>query len=94
MNPFQNIIATFRQQGRLAQLIIINVAFFLTINLSLHLLRIDLVNYLGLPIGGSRFIFKIWTLVTYMFSHESLGHIFWNMILFYFFRATILSYTW
>jgi len=84
MNPFQNIIATFRQQGRLAQLIIINVAFFLTINLSLHLLRIDLVNYLGLPIGGSRFIFKIWTLVTYMFSHESLGHIFWNMILFYF----------
>lgn len=84
MNPIQNIIATFRQQGRLAQLIILNVSLFLVINLSLHILHIDLVNYLGLPIDGSRFIFKIWTLLTYMFSHESLGHLFWNMVLFYF----------
>ncbi|MBK9285548.1 MAG: rhomboid family intramembrane serine protease [Sphingobacteriaceae bacterium] len=84
MNFFQKIIHSFRQQGRLAQLIIINVALFLTLNLSVHILHIDLLPYLGLPIGETDFIFKIWTLVTYMFSHESLGHIFWNMLLFYY----------
>jgi membrane associated rhomboid family serine protease len=84
MNPFQRILATFQQQGRLTQLLIINVALFLTINLSANLAHIDLVSYVGLPIGGVDFLFKIWTLITYMFSHSELGHIFWNMILFYF----------
>lgn len=84
MNFFQKISSTFQQQGKLAQLIIINVALFLTINLSANLAHIDLVTYLGLPIGGYEFIFKIWTLLTYMFSHASLGHVFWNMMLFYF----------
>jgi membrane associated rhomboid family serine protease len=37
-----------------------------------------------LPVGGVDFIFKIWTLFTYMFTHASLGHIFFNMLLFYF----------
>jgi membrane associated rhomboid family serine protease len=39
---------------------------------------------LGLPVGGTDFLFRFWTLFTYMFTHESLGHIFWNMVLFYF----------
>ena len=84
MNFFQKIFSSFNQKGRLTQLIILNVAFFLMINLSVHLLRIDLVPYLGLPIGETAFLYKIWTLITYMFSHESLGHIFWNMVLFYY----------
>jgi membrane associated rhomboid family serine protease len=84
MNFFKQIASTFKQQGKLAQLIIINVALFLTINLSFHLVHIDLVPYLGLPVGGVAFLFKFWTLFTYMFSHESLGHIFFNMLLFYF----------
>jgi membrane associated rhomboid family serine protease len=84
MNPFQNIIYNFRQQDRLAQLIILNVAVFLTLNLSIHILRIDLVPFIGLPIGETKFLIKLWTLITYMFAHESLGHIFWNMVLFYY----------
>ena len=84
MNFFRKISNTFQQQGKLAQLIIINVALFLTINISLHIAHINLVPYLGLPIGGVSFLFKIWTLITYMFSHQDLGHIFYNMILLYF----------
>jgi membrane associated rhomboid family serine protease len=84
MNFFSKIAETFRQQGRLAQLLIINVAVFLTINIGQHIAHIDLVPYLGLPIGGADFLYKIWTLFTYMFSHESLGHVFFNMLLFYF----------
>ncbi len=84
MNFLQKITSTFQQQGKLAQLIIINAALFLTINISLHLAHINLVPYLGLPIGGYNFLFKFWTLFTYMFAHESLGHVFFNMLLFYF----------
>jgi membrane associated rhomboid family serine protease len=84
MNFFQKIARTFQQQGKLAQILIINVALFLTINLGLHIAHIDLVPYLGLPIGGADFLFKPWTLITYMFSHESLGHVFFNMLLFYY----------
>ncbi|MBA3664914.1 MAG: rhomboid family intramembrane serine protease [Bacteroidetes bacterium] len=84
MNFFPKIAATFRQQGKLAQIIIINVALFLTVNISIHILRLPVLDYMVLPIGGYSFIYKIWTIFTYMFTHESLGHIFFNMLLFYF----------
>ncbi|MGZ3899298.1 MAG: rhomboid family intramembrane serine protease [Bacteroidia bacterium] len=84
MSVFQNITSTFRQQGKLAQILIINVALFLTVNISTHILRLPVIDYLALPIGGYDFIYKIWTLFTYMFTHAALGHIFYNMLLFYF----------
>jgi membrane associated rhomboid family serine protease len=84
MNFFQKIAQTFQQQGRLAQLLIINVAIFLMANISIHILHINVLEYITLPIGEVDFIYKPWTLFTYMFTHASLGHIFYNMILFYF----------
>lgn len=84
MSFFNKLGDTFRQQGRLAQIIIINVAVFLTVNIGLHILHIPLLKYLALPIGGYDFIYKPWTLFSYMFTHASLGHIFFNMLLFYF----------
>ncbi len=84
MNFLQKIAQTFQQQGKLAQLIIINVAIFLMANISIHILHLNVLDYLMLPIGGTDFIFKIWTLFTYMFTHASLGHVFFNMLLFYF----------
>jgi membrane associated rhomboid family serine protease len=74
----------FQQQGILAQIIIINVAIFLTLNLVGNLSHLYLTPFVALPIGGTDFIFKFWTLFTYMFTHEGLGHIFWNMFLLYF----------
>lgn len=84
MNFLQKIAQTFQQQGKLAQLIIINVAIFLMANISIHILHLNVLDYLMLPIGGTDFVFKIWTLFTYMFTHASLGHVFFNMLLFYF----------
>lgn len=81
---FERLKYNFQQQGVLAQLIIINVAVFLTINIVGNLSHLYLTQYVGLPIGGYSFIFKFWTLFTYMFTHEGLGHIFWNMFLLYF----------
>ncbi len=84
MNLLSKVKNNFQQQGVLTQIIIVNVAVFLTLNLVGNLSHLYLMPYLALPIGGYGFLFKFWTLFTYMFTHENLGHIFWNMILFYF----------
>lgn len=84
MNFLQKIKSNFQQQGVLTQLIIINAVVFLTVNLIGNLSHLPLLYYLTLPIGGYDFVLKFWTLFTYMFTHANFGHIFWNMILFYF----------
>jgi membrane associated rhomboid family serine protease len=84
MNFLQTLKYNFQKQGVLTQIIIANVAVFLTVNLVGNLSHLDLLPYTALPIGGDSFLFKFWTIFTYMFTHASLGHIFWNMVLFYF----------
>lgn len=84
MSFIQKIKNNFQQQGILTQIIIINVAVFLTLNLVGNLSHLYLTPYVALPVGGYDFLYKFWTLFTYMFAHENLGHIFWNMVLFYF----------
>jgi membrane associated rhomboid family serine protease len=84
MNFIQKIKYNFQQQGILTQIIIINVAVFLTLNLVGNLSHLYLTPYVALPVGGYEFLYKFWTIFTYMFAHENLGHIFWNMVLFYF----------
>ncbi len=84
MNFLQQLKYNFQKQGVLTQLIIANVAVFLTVNVVGNLSHLNLVPFLALPIGGYEFLFKFWTLLSYMFTHINLGHIFWNMFLFYF----------
>jgi membrane associated rhomboid family serine protease len=61
-----------------------NAAVFLTVNLVGNLSHLDLLAYTALPVGGDAFIFRFWTLFTYMFTHADFWHLFWNMVLFYF----------
>jgi membrane associated rhomboid family serine protease len=63
---------------------VLNVAVFITVNIVGNLSHLPLLRYLGLPIGGSEFLYKFWTLFTYMFTHADLWHMAFNMILFYF----------
>ncbi len=84
MNFFQKIRYNFQQQGVLTQIIVINVAVFLTVNLVGNLSHLNLLPYTALPIGGEAFLYHFWTLFTYMFTHVDFWHLFWNMILFYF----------
>ena len=84
MNFFQNIKNNFERYGALTQIIVINAALFLTINVVSNLSHLNLGIYVALPIGGSAFLFKFWTLFTYMFTHFDFWHLFGNMFLFYF----------
>jgi membrane associated rhomboid family serine protease len=84
MNFLQKIKYNFEQQGVLTQIIVANVAVFLTVNIVGNVSHLNLLEYTALPIGGDEFLFKFWTIFSYMFTHIGLGHIFWNMVLFYF----------
>ena len=84
MSIFRTVKENFQQQGILTQIIVVNVAIFLTINLVGNISHLNLIQYVELPVGGDFFLYRFWTLFTYMFTHEHLMHLFWNMFLFYF----------
>lgn len=84
MSVLDQIKITFRQQSKLTLLIIINVAVYLTLNIAGNIAHIYLTPYVALPLSGNEFVYKFWTIFTYMFTHEGLGHILFNLLLLYF----------
>lgn len=84
MSFFSDIKQNFERQGRLTQLIIINIAVFVTVNLVGNLSHLSLVEYTAMPLGLEYFLPRFWTLFTYMFTHVDLMHLFWNLLNFYF----------
>ncbi|HQQ95345.1 MAG TPA: rhomboid family intramembrane serine protease [Bacteroidia bacterium] len=84
MSVFRRLSQTLQQHGTLTVLIVLNCTVFLLINIIGNLSHLDLLGFFGLPVGGSAFVSRFWTIFTYMFTHVNLAHIFWNMVLFYF----------
>jgi membrane associated rhomboid family serine protease len=84
MNFLERIKYNFQRQGVLTQIIVANAAVYLTVNLVGNLSHLNLVEYTALPLGGDAFLFRFWTIFTYMFTHLDFWHLFWNMVLFYF----------
>ena len=73
-------------------LLIINGLFFLATLAFDTALRVNLVQYLGLhyPLSTD---FGIWQLVSYMFMHANLGHVFFNMFALWMF-GNVLENVW
>jgi membrane associated rhomboid family serine protease len=84
MSVLDNIKSTFQRQNKLTVLIILNAAVFLTVNIGANIAHINLLPFLALPLDAGSFIYKFWTIFTYMFTHANLGHAFFNLILLYF----------
>lgn len=84
MSVLDNIKSTFQQQSKLTVLIILNVALYLTLNIASNIAHIYLTPYVALPLAGHEFLYKFWTIITYMFTHEGLGHVAFNLLLLYF----------
>ena len=91
MTFLEKVKYNFETQSTLTQIIIINAAVYLTVNLIGNLSHLNLLLYTALPIGGTLFILKFWTLFTYMFTHADFWHLFWNMVLFYFMSQLFLN---
>jgi membrane associated rhomboid family serine protease len=75
---------TLRTGNVLTRLILVNSAVFLIANISVYIIRYaGFIDYLALPSTFHWLIRYPWTIITYMFLHLELGHVFWNMIWLY-----------
>ena len=99
MNAFEKLKRTFRQGNSLIKLIYINVSIFIVINvldISLKLFKIspeiNIADYLKVPSNVSLLLTQFWSVFSYMFLHESLSHIFFNMFSLFWFGRIFLLY--
>lgn len=100
MNIIDEIKKLFKSGNIIIKVIFINVAVFIAINLlnvifflfNLQGNTFSLIPYLAVPADLSQLLFKPWTIITYMFLHESFFHILFNMLWFYWFAQIFLQY--
>lgn len=93
MSFFEDLKYELNRHNKLTILLVINIAIFFLINISSGIFNSDFIAVnLALPLNLSEFVFKFWTLFTYMFSHKDLGHIFYNMLLLYFTAQTFMNF--
>lgn len=87
-----NIRSHIRLSDTLQRLLIINIGFFLLIRIvnavsGLFLIPLfsfmDVSNYVAIPASLDLLIQKPWTVITYMFFHWDILHIFFNMLWLY-----------
>jgi membrane associated rhomboid family serine protease len=89
-----------KPDNALVQIIIINVAVFIIINILRVIFSIsgksevyNLILYqIALPSDITSFLFKPWTIITYFFTHERFFHILFNMLFFYWFGKIIYEF--
>lgn len=92
---FKNI---FTQSGNgLMRIILINVIVFLLVNVLGELLRFSgngfsLVYWLSLPGNVILALTHAWTIITYMFLHQGLMHILFNMLWLYWLGKIFVEY--
>ena len=100
-NPFiQDLKNQYKSGSALIKLIFINVGVFLLIHIAGILLwlfnvpngTVLLVKWLALPADFNQIIFKPWTVLSYMFLHEQLMHILFNMLILYFGSRIFLQF--
>ena len=94
----EDIKKNFKRGNSLTKLIYINVGVFLITSI-LHVLSflfmvnsLEFLNYFTLPASISYFIKKPWSIITYMFLHQSFIHLLFNMIWLYFGGQIFLSF--
>lgn len=76
------------------KLIAINVAVYILNYLIPFLFKLNpdsFVQWFWLPSEIKDLIINPWSLVTYSFFHGSIGHIFWNLLILYFFSRIVLN---
>ena len=84
--------------GQLQKLIVINIIFFiipLLLNTFLWLFELkdmSMLDYFVVEADIMSLIFKPWSLITYGFLHGSFSHLFWNMIMLFYFGNILVNY--
>ena len=82
----------------LTRFIYINLAFFVIIKIVsifftlFNIYQLDLITLLGVPSGFNQLLHRFWTPFTYMFVHEQILHILFNMLWLYWFGKIFMEY--
>ncbi len=100
MGIWDDIKSTFRNGSSLTRLIYINVAVFILITLSAVAgylfnypdLADKVLRMIAVPSSINALIVKPWTIITYMFVHQGIWHILFNMLWLYWFGSIFLEY--
>ena len=75
----------------LEKIIFLNIAIYLapflinTIFFLFNIKNVDLIKWFTIDADFGQLIFKPWSIITYGFLHGSFSHIFWNMVILYYF---------
>ena len=97
---WEDLQREFRQGNMVTQLVLANVGVFVFIIIARLVLgfSIDgstltpydtLVNWLSFSSDWWEVVTRPWTIISCMFLHEGFGHIFWNMIILYWFGRIV-----
>ena len=95
---FTNLKQNFKVGDVLTKLIYINVGVFVLIRLVSVFLMLFNINstsflqYLQFPSSPELFLYRPWTVFTYMFTHFDVLHILFNMLWLYWFGKLFLTY--
>ncbi|HNQ67098.1 MAG TPA: rhomboid family intramembrane serine protease [Bacteroidales bacterium] len=98
MSIIDEIKNSFKGKNNFNILIYINLIVFVLIHLTNAVLFLagiksfDLVEFLAVPADTSSILLKPWTVITYMFTHESFLHILFNLMVFFWFGKLFLQY--
>lgn len=102
MNKIANDLKNFFKYGTVVQkFIIVNAAVFIVVNIISLILFLSqsgfnaanaILPWLAVPANLKELAYHPWTLITYMFTHKGLFHIFFNMLLLYWGGLIFLEY--
>ena len=100
MGIWDDIKLTFKTGSNLTRLIYINIAVFILIQvISIFGLLLNhkeitgkAVELLSVPASLNALLVRPWTIITYMFTHEDIWHIIFNMLWLYWFGKIFLEY--
>lgn len=95
---FTNLKQAFHAGNILTKLIYINVGLFIVIRLAsvlfmlFNIQGVSFLSYLQFPSSPEMFLYRPWTILTYMFTHFDFLHILFNMLWLYWFGGLFLMY--
>ena len=100
MRIFDDIKLTFRNGSNLTRLIYINIAVFILIStvaiigflLNKPEISGKALDLFSVPASLNSLLARPWTLITYMFTHNDIWHILFNMLWLYWFGRIFLEY--
>ncbi|MEP4596468.1 MAG: rhomboid family intramembrane serine protease, partial [Cyclobacteriaceae bacterium] len=98
LDDFKN--AWNKPNNSLVQIIIINAAVFVTVNVLAVILRLSgnadifdlIISKLSLPSNVDRLITQPWSLITYFFVHQDFFHVLFNMLFLFWFGRIIMEF--